>query len=368
MAYNRLPMGLKDAASCFQKAVSQVLSDCENCIAYIDDILVYGETKAEHDRALTKVLRRLHENDFRLNPPKCLFFREEIPFLGHIVNFSGIKIDPENIEPIVHTPIPTTIKKVQSFLGAVNFYSQYVPDLATMTEPLRKLTRKNQRFTFDDRCTAAFNKIKNAIASSLQLAIYDFDAETIVTVDSSDYGLGAIPSQVQNGVERPIVFASRTLNPTEREYATNEREALAALWACEHWDKFLLGRHFTLKTDHASLTSILTQHTSRRKSAKFTRWLERLSQFDYNVVHIKGENNVIADFLSRLPLDGQHATNPDDDHEMLAINALVMEMNISIKSIQHETERDEILNKIYTYVIHDNWPHKSNTPTTLSSY
>ena len=168
MAYNRLPVGLMDSALVFQKAVTFALSQCDNCIAFIDDILVYGETKDEHDNALIKVLRTLHDHDFRLNPPKCLYSRTELQFLGHIISATGITADPKNFEPIVETPTPKTLKQVQSFLGAVNFYSAYKPNLATIAEPLRQLTRKNQRFNFNETCIAAFNELKT-IATKLQL-------------------------------------------------------------------------------------------------------------------------------------------------------------------------------------------------------
>ena len=367
MAYNRLTMGLRDSASVFQKAVSLTLADCENCIAFIDDILVHGETKEQHDRALAKVLRRLHERDFRLNLPKCLLRRPEVPFLGHLINEQGVKPDPKNIEPIINTPVPRTLKQVQSYLGAVNYYAAYVPDLATKAEPLRRLTRKNNRFKFDGTCLTAFNEIKEAIANGLQLAIFDFNADTIVTVDSSDYGLGAHMTQIQNGKEVTIAFASRTLSAAERNYATNEREGLSAIWACEHWEKFLLGRPFKLRTDHASLTSLLTKHTSKRKSAKFARWLEGLSAFEYTVSHIRGEDNVISDFLSRLPLDNQTMAIDDDDEE-LTINALTKEAGISIDIIQDETERDETLNTIYKHVYNSDWPHKNAIKQAVMPY
>ena len=140
MAYNRLPMGLMDSASVFQRAISSASSQCDNCIAFTD-----GETKDEQDKALVKVQRTLHDHDFWLNPPKCLYSRIELPFLSNIISATGIMTDSKNIEPIVETPIypPRTLKKVQSFLGALNFYSSYIPNLASIAEPLRQLTRKN---------------------------------------------------------------------------------------------------------------------------------------------------------------------------------------------------------------------------------
>ena len=185
-----------------------------------------------------------------------------------------------------------------------------------------------------------------------------------MTGDSSNYGLGAVLSQTQHNVEVPIAFASRTLSPAERNYATNEREALSALWVCEHWEKFLLGRPFTLKTDRASLTSLLKQHTSERKSAKFIRWLERLSQFDYDIKCVKGEENVLADFLSRLPLDKQPTTNDENE---LSINMRTTNIGISITDLQNQTERDDVLNIIYKYT-YDKWPLKNSISTTLMPY
>ena len=132
-------------------------------------------------------------------------------------------------------------------------------------------------------------------------------------------------------MEVPIAFASRTLSPAERNYATNEHEALSAFWACEHWKKFLLGRPFTLKTDHASLMSSLTQHTSKRKLAKFIRWLDKLSQFEYDIKYVKGEENVLADFLSRLPLDKQPATNDENELSINVPDVIIIIIIIIIK-------------------------------------
>ena len=150
---------------------------------------------------------------------------------------------------------------------------------------------------FNEACRATFNELKTVIATKLLLAIFDFNVVTTVTEDSSDYGLGAVLSQTQHKMDIPIAFASRTLSPAELNYATNELETLSALWACQHWEKFLFGHPFTLTTDHANMTSLLTQHTSKRKSAKFIRWLKRLSQFDYDIKYIKKERNVLADLL-----------------------------------------------------------------------
>ena len=134
----------------------------------------------------------------------------------------------------------------------------------------------------DANTNQRFSQGEERLASRLPLAIFDPNAETIVTVDASDIGLGAGLAQIQHGKCVPVQFSSHTLSRTEAKYATNKKEALACLWACEHWEKFLLGRHFTLLTDHSCLLSLLRRQSSTRKSSKFDRRLDRLSRFDYD--------------------------------------------------------------------------------------
>lgn len=186
-----------------------------------------------------------------------------------------------------------------------------------------------------------------------------------MTTDSSDYGIGAQLSQMQHDVEVPIAFASRTLSAAERNYATNEREALACLWACEHWSKFLLGRHFILRSDHSNLTTLLAQQTSTRKSSKFVRWLERLSVFDYKIQYSKQCDNAIADYLSRLPQETPEINQSEDTE--VSIRAVTIESGISIEEIQNQTKQDTVLNQVFYYA-HNKWPVKATISTKLRPY
>ena len=234
MAYNRLPMGLKDAASVFQKCVSNTLAKCSNTVVFVDDILVFGKTRAEHDQALEQVLKQLADKEFRVNTEKCQFGVTEITFLGFRVNRNGVHPNPDKISPIKNAPRPTNLKQVQAFLGAVNYLSTFIPHLAEKAEPLRLLTRKAEPFVWTSRQDKAFQDIKNTVSDKLELSIFNPNAPTIVTVDASDFGLGAQLSQMQGDLEVPIQFASHTLSDRERNFATNEKEALACLWAIEH--------------------------------------------------------------------------------------------------------------------------------------
>jgi transposase InsO family protein len=357
MCYNRLPMGMKDSAAVFQKLVSKALSGCNNTAAYMDDILIYGTTKGEHDEALEKTLTALKQYRLKLNEKKCIYGVPKIEFLGYQLSDAGIEILPHRIEPLTLTPQPKTLKQLQAFLGAINYLAIFLPQLATIAEPLRQLTRKNEDFIWTHVQTSAFNNVKEAIATRLPLAIFDPNAETFVTVDASNVGLGAELAQIQHGKRVPIQFASHTLTSAEANYATNEKEALACLWACEHWEKFLLGRHFTLLTDHSCLLSLLKRHSSTRKSSKFDRWLDRLSRFDYTIKHIKGTLNLVADALSRLPLNEENKTSVS---ECIASTSV----SLSTDTIAEYTALDKNLQKVIDYH-QTQWPHRKNVTKEL---
>ena len=217
MRYNRLPMGMKDSAAVFQKLVSQSIKDCPNAIAYIDDILVYADTLEAHDLALRQAINALENHHFKLNKTKCIFGATSVDFLGHRLSAAGIEILPERVASLTQTPQPSSLKQLQAFLGAVNYLAQFLPHLASLVEPLRCRSRKNQDFIWIPEQTCAFNKVKAAIKSHLSLAIFDPSASTFVTVDASDTGLGAELSQIQNGQHVPVRFASHTLTPAERQ-------------------------------------------------------------------------------------------------------------------------------------------------------
>ncbi len=370
MAYNRLPMGLKDSASAFQKCVSATLDKCMNTICFADDILVYGATYDEHDHALNCALAALADKQFRLNTNKCELRVPEITFLGFRVNNHGIHPNPDKIAPIKNAATPNNIKQVQSFLGAVNYLSEFIPQLAEKAEPLRILTRKNQPFQWKAKQDSAFQELKNSISADFELAIFNPNAKTIVTVDASDVGLGAQLSQIQDCREVPVQFASHTLLDRERNFAVNEREALACLWAIERWEKFLLGNPFTLRTDHSSLLTLLKRPTTARKSAKFTRWSQRLSRFDFTVEHIRGANNCIADALSRLPQPSQDKPAIEDDEpiELYKTIAALSRSPISVTALRQQSSEDPELSIVINYTT-STWPSKRQlSPELLPFY
>ncbi len=201
--------------------------------------------------------------------------------------------------------------------------------------------------------------------TKLRVFIFDPNCHTILTTDASDVGLGCVLSQVQNGKEMPIAFASHTLQQRERNYATNEREALACVWGCEHLEKFLLGRPVKLRTDHAALTTLLNRSGKGRQSSKFERWFERLSMFDYHAEYTKGTQNKVADWLSRLQLkvESFHIDTPPT----AITNKKISLDGISLQDIKNATLKDNTLQQVSKYVS-TTWPPKKQVQATLRPY
>ena len=364
-AYNRLPMGLVDSPAVSQQVVSKVLADTPGCEPYIDDIIVYGMTRHEHDINLDQVLQKLHDANLRLNVKKCVFGVTEVQFLGHIVSQGSLKPDPKNLQPIRDATTPTTLTEVQSFLGMINYYNEFLPDLAAITEPLRELTRNGVPFDMTADRQKSFETLKKMVCTELKLAIFDPESHTIVTTDASNVGIGGVLSQLQNCREVPVAFGHHTLDSRQRGYDTTEKETLAAVYFPEYWEKFLLGRHFTLRTDHQALTTLLRSYGKGRKAGKFARWFERLSNFNYTIEFRRGKDNKVADALSRLHMKASELGVPD--YTVSKMISTVTEHGLSFHIFGNLTQDDPVLKQVYC-AVSSHWPHKNKISPELVPY
>ena len=214
-----------------------------------------------------------------VGPGQVPLWVREVDFLGYVISAEGVKPDPRNIKALLDCTPPRNVKEVQAFWVWSIFTLTFSPDVASLAEPLRRLTRKGEAFSWGQEQETAFKTLQLALAEDLRVFLFDPTAPTTVTTDASDVGVGAVLSQMQEGREVPIAFASSTLTPTQRGYSASEREAWACVWALERWEKYLLGRHFTLRTDHSALQTLLTSRATKRESSKFPRWLARLAAF-----------------------------------------------------------------------------------------
>lgn len=301
--YKRLMFGITCAPELFQKILERVLIQCEGAINFIDDILIYGDSEEEHDLRLQKVLKVLKENNVLLNQEKCIYKVQRVHFLGHDLTPEGIKPLTKYVESISQFRAPKTVEELQSFLGLLNYINKWIPNLATLTEPLKQLLRKKtgKNFNIEELWTEtqddAFKRLKETLTNIQSLGYYDVQDKTQVIADASPVGLGAVLIQTDAKGPRIIAFGNKTLTDCERRYSQTEKEALALVWAIEHFNIFLFGKEFDLITDHKPLEVLFGQKS--KPCARIERWVLRLQAYQYKVKYKPGKTN-IADPLSRL--------------------------------------------------------------------
>ena len=361
--YKRVCFGLSSAPAAFQRALHDITSDLVGTVHILDDILIFS-SESDHDERLTALLDRLKERGITVNVDKCEFKKKELDFFGFKINKYGVQPTESHIEAILKIQVPKDVKSLRSFLGATNFLAKFVARYADMTEPLRKLLKTDGIWSWTEECQNAFETLKTAIAKPPVLAHFDPASPTILTTDASAVALGAQLSQLQDGVERPIAFAARSLTETERNYATNEREALAALWAMEKWHFFLYGRAFEVRIDHQSLKQLLSAGGSGHKPLRLHRWCNRLSQYNFSVQHIPGEQNCMADLLSRWS-SGAELADRKDEQDIMAV--MTRQRISNFEDIKDAMAQEECLQQVLEYVKSD-WPPEKHLNEEIRKY
>ncbi len=261
--YNRSVFGITSAPAIWQRTMDQILEGTSGISCILDDMIVTARAMRSNLANLEEVLRRLHHHGLRANKSKCEFFKEKITFCGHDIDSEGLhkttyRQDSCNSE----WPSPA---EVRSFLGLVNYYHKFLPNLAAIMHPLNQMLESNYQWNWTNQCEEAFSQVKVMIASDLVLTHYDPDLPLQLACDASPVGIGAVLSHVMaDGTERPIAFASRSLSKAEWNYTQIDKEALATVWGVKKFHNYLFGRNFTLLTDHEPLTSIF--HPQQKSS------------------------------------------------------------------------------------------------------
>ena len=351
--WNRMPFGLTNAPATYQRMMETMLGDLNHtvCVIYLDDVIVFSRTFEEHLANLGRVFDRIGACNLKLAPSKCHFLKKRVKFLGHIISVEGVAADPEKIERIVKWEEPGDKTDLLKFVSFASYYRRFCPGFARMAQPLHNLiggdrkkkkcrSAKQKNPTDTEvpwRWTAveskAFRDIKESLTSPPVLAFADFESPFVVHTDACIRGLGAVLYQIQEGVEKPIFYASRGLSKSERNYPAHKLEFLALKWAItEKFHDYLYGApQFLVLTDNNPLTYVMT---TAKLDATGHRWAAALASYNFKIQYRPGKENIDADVLSRAP---HNLPIPDRDTismEPETIRALCHQMNSRTPAVE----------------------------------
>eukprot|EP00731_Ephydatia_muelleri_P003480 Em0001g3480a len=306
-----MPFGLCNAPSTFQRLMELVLAGLHwsSCLVYLYDIIIYSRTVKEHLTRLEEVLERLQAAGMNLKPKKCRLLRRKVNYLGYIVSSGGVQTDPLKVECILSWPSPTTQKELRQFLGLASYYRRFVKGFASIAAPLNHLLEK-------------------------------------VDCDASGDGLGAVLSQCIGGGENVISYASRSLTKPEKKYCATRKEMLSVGVGGGQFRPYLLGRPFTVRTDHSALQWL---YSFKEPEGQVARWLESLAEYEFTVQHCPGKKHTNADALSRVPCQDAPAVNA---------NSIPLDRTdswlsqLSKREIRELQSRDEGIEQVIEWVEH----------------
>ena len=297
-----------------------------------NDFVFFGEDREKHDLALKRVMQRLSDSGLTLNVNKCELRISKISFFGVVFSEQGISPDPTKVKVVREFSRPQNVKDSRSFLGMTNYCARFIKDYADICNLLRKLTHKETAWCWNDKCETAFVTLKDRLCDETVISYYDPKKPVKVRVDASPVGLGGILVQEDGKVVCNVCYASRALTPVESKYSQTEREALAVVWACEHFDLYLRGlQHFTIVTDHKPLETIWKK---AHPPLRIERWRLRLQPYKFSMKYLPGKDN-IADYMSR------HPVNSESKQEIITESYVNF---ITTESLPRAIELDEVRN------------------------
>lgn len=348
--YQRLPFGITSAPALFQRAMDQILSGLNGVQCYLDDLLITGKDDEDHLRNLNATLQRLSEYGLRVKKGKCEFFCPTVEYLGHVIDSAGLHKAPSKVKAIIEAPYPQNVSQLRSFLGLLTYYAKFMPNLASKLRPLHELLNKSKQWKWTEKCEKAFKDVKCTLTQSEVLTHFNPSLPVQLACDASPYGVGAVLSHVMpSGDERPIAFASRTLNKAESNYAQIEREALAIVFGVKKFHQYLFGRKFTLLTDHRPLTSIFGPKSGipSLAASRMQRWALLLSAHQYDIRYRRSEQHCNADGLSRLPLPD---TPPERSQADIFYFKEVHNAPVTAAQVKRFTRNDPVLSEVMDWI------------------
>eukprot|EP00731_Ephydatia_muelleri_P031382 Em0022g896a len=347
-----MPFGLCNAPATFQRLMDLVLAGLQwsKCLVYLDDVILLGTTFGEHLDNIRAVFDRIRQGGLKLRADKCCFLQRNVKYLGHLVGVDGLQVDPDKVGKVASWPVPQSAQQVQQFLGFANYYRRFIQGFAEVAKPLHRLTEHAVNFSWTAECQEAFENLRSRLTRAPILAFPDYTLSFVLDTDASDLGIGAVLSQVSSlGQEQVVAYGSRLLSKAERNYSVTRRELLAVVTFTRLFRPYLLGRCFTVRTDHSSLQWI---QNFKEPEGQLARWLEQLQEYDFEVIHRKGRNHNNADALSRL----SEGDSPQSNNiTVVSIDSPVVEKR---KVMREEQLQDDVVGPVLKAVESDLLPKK----------
>ncbi|XXG80255.1 hypothetical protein AAC387_Pa09g1170 [Persea americana] len=289
-----MPFGLTNALVVFMALMNKIFAlylDSFTAV-FIEDVLVYSQSKEEHEHHLRTFLQLLRDNQLYAKFSKCKFWLEKVVFLGHIISKDGLAVDPTTVDAVVSWKRLENVTEIRSFLGLVGYYRKFVKSFSTVSVPLTKLTRNDVLFVWSDTCEDSFQKLKERLKSMPILSLPSGSGGFVIFIDASGTGLGCI--LMQHG--KVIAYGSRQLKKHEKKYATHDLELAAVVFALKTWHHYLYGEQFEVHSDHRRLQYLFTLSDLNNRQR---RWMEYIKDYDFPIKYHPGKANVVADALSR---------------------------------------------------------------------
>ena len=293
-----MPFGLTNAPATFMHLMQDIFRPLLDkfVIVFLDDVLIFSKNEEEHEQHVKEVLEILRKHKLYAKASKCEFFKKKISFLGHVVSGEGVSMEESKVKAIHEWPAPKNLTELRGFLGLAGYYRKFVQGFSRIASPMTQLLHKDTPYNWQDAQQVAFDALKTAVTTAPVLLSPNDTLPFTVFTDASGFAVGATLVQDQGNGPQPVAYMSRKMNDAERNYPVHEQEELSIHTALKEWRHYLHGEPFHVFTDHRSLTHLFTQpYQSKRQ----LRWMEFLSEFKFDITYIKGEQNVVADALSR---------------------------------------------------------------------
>ena len=298
--YKVMPFGMKNSPATFQRLVNNVICGLDGCDAYIDDVIIYSDSWSDHLQRIRQFFDRLSKAKLTVNLAKTEFCHATVTFLGHLVGQGQVKPLEAKVNAISEFPVPKCKRQLMRFLGMAGYYRKFCKNFSGIAEPLTNLLKKSTQFKWNDKCQDAFDRLKAILKSAPVLLAPDFDKCFKLAVDASDVGIGAVLLQEDNnGIDHPVCYFSKKFNKHQKNYSTIEKECLALILAIQQFEVYLTSSTspIVVFSDHNPLSFL---HKLKNKNQRLLRWSLLLQEFNLDIRHIKGKDNIIPDALSRV--------------------------------------------------------------------